>query len=78
MDTHTVTNQTPPRVGVNEFRSNTPLVEAVRTYDAAWAEESLVEVGDLVASERFQHDAELANVHRPVLATHDRYGHRID
>ena len=37
MLTHTVVNQAPPRVGINEFAANIPLVEAVRHYDAEWA-----------------------------------------
>ncbi|MEO6505127.1 MAG: acyl-CoA dehydrogenase family protein, partial [Terrimesophilobacter sp.] len=78
MLTHTVVNQAPPRVGINEFATNIPLVEAVRHYDAEWALQGLEEIGALVGTANFQTDAETANINVPTLATHDRYGHRID
>lgn len=77
MSTHAVFNQAPPRVDVDEFAANTPLVEGI-VRDAAWALPELGEVGRLVGTEQFQHDAELANTIEPVLHTHDRYGNRID
>jgi putative acyl-CoA dehydrogenase len=76
--THEVTNQVPPRVDVDEFAANIPLVEGVRRYDAAWALDELHATGRLVGSADLIHDAELANTYLPVLATHDRYGHRLD
>ncbi|MCL2532833.1 MAG: DNA alkylation response protein, partial [Nocardiaceae bacterium] len=76
--THEVFNQAPPRVDVNEFTSNTALVEGVARYDAEWANPHLTEVGALVGTGDFQHAAELANTEIPRLDTHDRYGHRID
>ncbi|WP_157156975.1 acyl-CoA dehydrogenase family protein [Diaminobutyricimonas sp. LJ205] len=72
------TNQPPPRVDVDEFGLNRPLVEGVAHFDAAWALGQLRETGRLVGSAVFQHDAELANQVPPVLHTHDRYGTRID
>jgi len=78
MITHTVTNQPPPRVDLDEFATNRPLVEAVERYDAGWALPTLHEVGRHVGTSAFQHDAELANTVEPVLHTFDRYGHRID
>jgi putative acyl-CoA dehydrogenase len=78
MITHTVTNQPPPRVDLDEFATNRPLVEAVERYDAGWALPTLHEVGRHVGTSEFQHDAELANTVEPVLHTFDRYGHRID
>ncbi|RVW00491.1 acyl-CoA dehydrogenase family protein [Rhodococcus spongiicola] len=76
--THEVFNQAPPRVDVNEFTSNTPLVEGAARYDAEWAVAHLSEVGALVGTAEFQHAAELANTELPRLHSHDRYGHRID
>jgi putative acyl-CoA dehydrogenase len=73
-----VTNQAPPRVDVDEFAANIPLVEGVRRYDADWAIDALHRVGRHVGTAEFQRDAELANVHEPVLRSHDRYGNRID
>jgi putative acyl-CoA dehydrogenase len=78
MLTHTVVNQAPCRVGVNEFSTNIPLVEAVRHYDAGWALGDLEQIGALVGTEEFQQLAETANTNVPTLTTHDRYGHRID
>jgi putative acyl-CoA dehydrogenase len=71
-------NQVPSRVDVDEFTSNTPLVEGVVRNDAAWALDELEKVGRLVGSAGFQHDAELANTNPPVLHALDRYGARID
>ncbi|MFE3292005.1 acyl-CoA dehydrogenase family protein [Rhodococcus sp. NPDC059234] len=76
--THEVFNQAPPRVDVNEYTSNAPLVEGVARYDADWAQQELTEVGALVGTESFQHDAELANTITPEFHSHDKYGNRID
>jgi hypothetical protein len=78
MLTHTVVNQVPPRVDVNEFATHAALVDAVRHYDAGWALGELQGIGALVGTEEFQRDAETANTNVPTLATHDRYGNRID
>jgi putative acyl-CoA dehydrogenase len=76
--THDVFNQPPPRVSLDEFTLNTPLVEGVQNHGAGWAAEHLAAAGRLVGSEEFQGWANEANAHRPTLHTHDRYGHRID
>ena len=76
--THEVVNQAPPRVGVNEYTSNILLVEGVRRHDADWAQPHLTDVGELVGSESFIHDAELANTEIPRLQSHDKHGNRID
>ncbi|MCK8467229.1 acyl-CoA dehydrogenase family protein [Microbacterium sp. KSW4-16] len=78
MSTHQVTNQAPERVGVDEYGTNTALVEGVERYDAAWAHPGLHEIGVRVGGEQFQEDARRANRNKPVLRTHDRWGHRID
>jgi len=78
MITHTVTNQPPPRVDLDEFATNRPLVEAVERYDAGWALQKMHEVGRNVGTAEFQNDAELANTVEPVLHAFDRYGNRID
>jgi putative acyl-CoA dehydrogenase len=78
MATHTVTNQAPPRSDVNEFSSNTALVEGISRYRAEWAITELSRVGSLVGSAEFQHNAELANTNEPILHSHDRFGNRID
>ncbi|MGN6762571.1 MAG: acyl-CoA dehydrogenase family protein [Leifsonia sp.] len=78
MVTHTVVNQAPPRVDVDEYAANLPLREGVERYEAGWAAASLDEVGRLVGSAGFQRDAELANLHEPQLHAFDRSGNRID
>lgn len=78
MVTHTVVNQAPPRVDVDEFAANLPLREGVERYDAGWAVPALGDIGRLVGSEAFQRDAELANRHEPELHAFDRWGNRID
>ncbi|HEX3680084.1 MAG TPA: acyl-CoA dehydrogenase family protein [Galbitalea sp.] len=76
--THEVFNQVPPRVDIDEFASNIPLVEAVRRYDADWALDQLGDVGRYVGTAEFQHDAERANRVEPELVTHDPHGNRVD
>ena len=76
--THYVENQPPWRVDVDEYASNAPLVEAVDAFGAGWAHDDLREAGALVGSLEFQRDAHLADVHTPVLHSHDRWGYRLD
>lgn len=76
--THRVFNQAPPRVDVNEYTQNIPLMEAVDRYGAQWAAPALTEVGELVGCAGFIDDAELANTITPELHTHDKWGNRID
>ena len=82
--THEVSNQVPPREGVDEFAENVPLVEAVARWGrrggdgGAAAASDLHAIGALVGTAAFQRDAERANTHEPVLHTHDRWGNRID
>lgn len=78
MITHEVQNQPPPRVDVDEFAENVPLVEAVDRWGTDAAAPALHAAGALVGSASFQRDAELANVRPPVLRTHDRWGDRVD
>jgi putative acyl-CoA dehydrogenase len=75
--THEVLNQVPPLEGWNVFSSNTPLVEALEREGASWARERALELGRLIGGEPQQWGA-LANEHKPVLRTHDRYGNRLD
>lgn len=78
MTTHEVANQAPPRVDIDEFGANRPLVDGVAHFDAEWALGDLRTVGLLVGSGEFQRDAEAANTHVPVLRTNDKHGNRID
>ena len=54
------------------------LVEALIREGGQWGLEEVNEVGALSASREAQRWGELADRHRPVLHTHDRYGHRVD
>ncbi len=76
--THEVFNQAPPLEGRDVFGDNTPLVEATEREGASWVLERASELGELIGGEPQQVWGRLANENKPVLRTHDRYGHRID
>jgi len=76
--THEVFNQSAPRRGVNVFESNRPLRDALAHHAPALNTARLAELGALVGSAAMQDHARLANVHRPVLRTHDVQGRRVD
>ncbi|OJX72214.1 acyl-CoA dehydrogenase family protein [Leifsonia sp. 71-9] len=78
MGTHTVVNQPPARVDLDEYAANVPLQEAVERHDAGWAAADLGEVGRHVGTAAFQADAERANVREPQLRAFDRWGNRVD
>ncbi|MCX5053391.1 MULTISPECIES: DNA alkylation response protein [unclassified Streptomyces] len=75
--THDVTNQ-PPALTPYDASEDTALLEGLRREGAEWAEEGVRRLGLRAGSEEAQEWAELANVHEPVLRTHDRYGNRVD
>lgn len=77
MSTHDVTNQAPPLVD-HDPADDPALLEALHREGAGWAEERLHEVGRLAGSAQAQEWGRLAEVHPPVLHTHDHYGHRVD
>jgi putative acyl-CoA dehydrogenase len=78
--THSVANQPPPLVGLDVFASNLPLVEATEREGAGWIRERASALGRFVGEAGGPQDlwGRLANEHKPVLHTHDRYGNRID
>jgi putative acyl-CoA dehydrogenase len=78
--THEVFNQAPPLAGIDVFSSNLPLVEAMRREGGGWASERAAELGTLVGRVGGPQDlwGRQANENKPILRTHDRYGHRID
>ena len=75
--THEVSNQPPPLAG-HDVAADQALLTAVGTYGASWTLPELHGLGELAGSAEVIELARLANVHEPVLRTHDRYGHRID
>ena len=76
--THEVLNQSTPLVDYNLFDTDPALVEAAHREGADWAEADLRALGAKVGSEEVIAWGFLANEHRPVLHTHDRFGYRID
>jgi putative acyl-CoA dehydrogenase len=75
--THEVFNQAPPLENVNFYAQDIPLREAVAREGGAWGEPRLMHYGEIAGSELIPLGFQ-ANINRPVLKTHDRYGHRID
>ncbi len=78
MATSEVLNQSPPLEDYDLFGTDPVLPAAVVREGAAWASDLLGEFGRLAGrGDTFRLGAR-ANVHEPVLRTHDRYGERID
>jgi len=75
VSTHEVTNQVPPLDGFDPVVCDPGLTDALRREGVAV---DLRELGAAVGSGEYREHARLANVHEPVLHTHDRYGNRID
>jgi putative acyl-CoA dehydrogenase len=75
--THDVLNQPPPLEPYDLFTSDRALVDALRREGGSWGEERARRLGAVAGNEGFVWGRQ-ANVHPPVLRTHDRYGHRID
>ncbi|MBT0565852.1 acyl-CoA dehydrogenase family protein [Williamsia sp. CHRR-6] len=76
-DTHAVFNQVPPLIGHNPA-DNPALLEALAREGGQWGVEEVHALGAVAATEEAQRWGTLADRNRPVLRTHDRYGHRID
>ena len=76
--THEVFNQSTPWSGVNLYDSNRPLQDALRCHHPGCDEAALRALGAQAGSAAMQLHARLANLHKPVLKTHDRFGQRID
>ncbi len=76
--THKVENQPPLLENYNMYGQDSALVEAVKREGAGWAEDKLQAFGQKTGSADWIRLGFEANAHKPVLQTHDRYGHRID
>ena len=76
-DTHVVTNQVPPLADHNPATSPV-LVEALIREGGQWGLDEVTELGAIAGGAQAQRWGDLADRNRPVLHTHDRYGHRID
>jgi putative acyl-CoA dehydrogenase len=77
MTTHDVFNQVPPLTGY-DVADDPALLDGLFREGGGWASEEIHELGRLAGTEQAQEQGRLANEHRPVLRTHDRYGHRVD
>ena len=76
-DTHVVINQVPPLEEHNPA-SSPVLIEALIREGGQWGLDDVTAVGAISGSRQTQRWGELANRNRPILRTHDRYGHRVD
>lgn len=76
-DTHVVTNQVPPLTGYNPATSPV-LMEALIREGGGWGADEVTELGAIAGSATAQRWGDLADRNRPVLHSHDRYGHRVD
>ena len=77
-ETHQVENQPPPLRDYNLYLQDQALREAVTREDASWAENELDAFGIMTGSRELIELGFQANENKPVLYTHDNYGHRID
>ena len=70
-------NQPPPLEGYDVFRTNRPLVEALRREGGGAWEDDVSALGVELGGEPLEW-GRLANVNPPSLRSHDRYGERLD
>jgi putative acyl-CoA dehydrogenase len=79
-DTHQVFNQSTPLLDVNLYQADPSLHEAVKAFagDDSDTHTRLSDLGARYGSAEAQHWARQANENKPVLHTHDRFGHRVD
>lgn len=77
-ETHAVTNQAPPLAGYDVYGADRALIEAVEREGGGWAADELHALGRTAGSPEAVEWGFAANENRPVLHTHDRYGHRLD
>jgi putative acyl-CoA dehydrogenase len=75
--THEVFNQPSALIDYNAFEHDIALRETVTREGAGGFEQALLDYGGIAGSEIARLGFE-ANTHKPVLKSHDRYGHRID
>ncbi len=76
--THEVLNQSSPLPDVDAYEDDLPLRETVARWGGTWADETLHALGRIAGSQEGAKLAVDANVNRPALHTHDRYGNRVD
>jgi putative acyl-CoA dehydrogenase len=67
-----------PALADYDVAADPALIAGLHQEGAGWAEAELHELGALAGATSTQEHARLANVHKPVLRTHDSRGYRID
>ena len=77
-NTHVVENQPPELENINLFEQDNALKEAVEREGASWARDEISSFGEKVGQANYIELGFQANENKPVLHTHDRFGHRID
>jgi len=75
--THEVLNQV-PALADYDVAGDPALIAGLHREGGGWAEAELHVLGTLAGTAGTQEHARLANVHRPVLRTHDSRGRRVD
>jgi len=78
MATHEVLNQVAPLAGHNVYAGDLALRDALKFHAPDADEAPRVALGAMLGTEAMQTHARLANVNKPELHTHDRFGHRTD
>ena len=76
-DTHAVVNQV-PLLEEHNPASSPVLIEALIREGGQWGLDEVTAVGAISGARQTQRWGELANRNRPILRTHDRFGHRVD
>ena len=76
--THEVFNQPEPLVNYNLFEGNRALQDALQFNAPRLDTTALRQLGATLGTAEMQTHARLANIHKPELHTHDRFGRRID
>jgi putative acyl-CoA dehydrogenase len=76
--THAVFNQAEPLVDTNLFAGNRALQDALKFNAPSLDTATISALGGRMGGATMQAHARLANVHTPVLHSHDRMGRRID
>ncbi|MEO8807898.1 MAG: acyl-CoA dehydrogenase family protein, partial [Burkholderiaceae bacterium] len=76
--THEVLNQSTTLTGHNVYSGDRALCDALAFHAPGADDTARIALGGLQGSEAMQTHARLANVHKPSLHTHDRFGHRSD
>lgn len=76
--THEVFNQPAALSDYNLFDTNRPLRDALKFNAPALDTYELSQLGAKLGSTAMQTHARLANIHGPVLHSHDRFGRRVD